>query len=54
MFFIDHLYPAARSYTTGLFQWYMKKIFEFAPDTIEYLEKHHSRIWYRCGFSENS
>jgi hypothetical protein len=32
----------------------MKKIFEFAPDTIEYLENHHSRLWYRCAFSENS
>ena len=52
--FTDHLYPAARNYTTGMFQWHMKKIFEFAPDTIEYLETHHSRIWYRCGFSENS
>ena len=52
--FTDHLYPAARNYTTGMFQWHMKKIFDFAPDTIEYLETHHSRIWYRCGFSENS
>lgn len=52
--FTDHLYPAARSYTQGLFQWHMKKIFEFAPQTIEYLENHHNRIWYRCGFSENS
>jgi len=52
--FTDHLYPAARSYATELFQWHMKKIFEFAPDTIEYLENHHNRIWYRCGFSENS
>ncbi|CAD6249714.1 unnamed protein product [Miscanthus lutarioriparius] len=32
----------------------MKKIFEFAPDAIEYLEEHHSRIWYRCAFSELS
>jgi hypothetical protein len=52
--FTDHLYPAARSYTQGLFQWHMKKIFEFAPDTIDYLEKNHSRLWYRCGFSEHS
>jgi hypothetical protein len=52
--FIDHLYPAARSYTIELFQWHMKKIFELAPETIEYLENHHDRIWYRCGFSENN
>jgi transposase-like protein len=52
--FTDHLYPAARSYTTGLLQWHMKKIFEFAPDTIEYLETHHNKIWYRYVFSENS
>ena len=30
--FTDHLYPAARSYTEGLFKWHMKKIAEFAPD----------------------
>jgi len=52
--FTNHLYPAARSYTTGMFQVHMKKIFQFAPDTVEYLETHHSRIWYKCGFSENS
>jgi hypothetical protein len=52
--FTDHMYPVARSYTTELFQWHMKQIFEFAPDTIEYLENHHSRIWSRCGFSKNS
>jgi hypothetical protein len=37
--FTDHLYPAAKSYTEGLFRWHMKKIFEFAPDAIHYLEK---------------
>ena len=52
--FTAHLYPAARSYTQGMFQWHMKKIFEFAPAAIEYLEQNHNRIWYRCGFSENS
>ena len=52
--FTDHLYPAARSYTEGMFRWHMKKFFEFAPDAIEYLEEHHSRIWYRCAFSELS
>ena len=50
----DHLYPAARSYTQGMFEWHMKKIFEFDPDTIDYLDQHHSRIWYRCAFSESS
>jgi hypothetical protein len=40
--FTDHLYPAARSYTEGLFRWHMKKIFEFAPNAIQYLEEHHS------------
>jgi CDGSH-type Zn-finger protein len=52
--FTDHLYHAARSYTQGLFQWHMKKIFEFALETIEYLETHHNRMWCRCGFSENN
>jgi len=37
-----------------MFRWHMKKIFEFAPDAIEYLEEHHSRIWYKCAFSELS
>ena len=32
----------------------MKKIFEIAPDAIDYLQEHHSRIWYRCGFFEQS
>lgn len=52
--FTAHLYPAARSYTQGMFEWHMKKIFEFDPDTIDYLDQHHSRIWYRCAFSESS
>ena len=52
--FTDHLYPAARSYTEGLFKWHMKKIAEFAPDAIDYLDEHHNKIWYRCGFSEKS
>ena len=32
----------------------MKKFFEFAPAAIDYLEENHSKIWYRCGFSEES
>ena len=52
--FTDHLYPAARSYTEGMFKWHMKKIFEIAPDAIDYFEEYHPRIWYRCGFSEQS
>ena len=35
--FTDHLYPAARSYTEGLFKWHMNKIFEFDPGAIKYL-----------------
>jgi hypothetical protein len=52
--FTDHLYPTARSYTEYMFRWHMKKIFEFAPAAIDYLEEHHGRIWYRSGFSEDS
>ena len=52
--FTDHLYPAARNYTEGMFRWHMKKIFEFAPATVDYLQEHHPRIWYRCDFSEES
>ena len=32
----------------------MQKIFDFALDTIEYLQDHHNRILYRCGFSKLS
>ena len=49
--FTEHLYPAARSYTEGLFRWHMKKIFEVAPDAIDFLEEHHNKLWYRSGFS---
>ena len=52
--FTTHLYPAARSYTEGLFKWHMQKIYDFAPDAIQYLQDYHNRIWYRCGFSELS
>ena len=52
--FTEHLYPAARSYTEGLFRWHMKKIFEVAPDAIDFLEEHHNKLWYRSGFSESS
>jgi hypothetical protein len=31
-----------------------EKIHDFAPDTIQYLQDHHNRVWYRCGFSEDS
>ena len=52
--FTEHLYPAARSYTEGLFKWHMQKIYNVAPNAIDYLEEFHSRIWYRSGFSEAS
>ena len=52
--FTDHLYPAARSYTDYMFKWHMKKIFVYAPEAIDYLQEHHGRIWYRCGFAEDS
>jgi len=35
--FTAHLYPAARSYTQGMFKWHMKFFFEFAPIAIEYM-----------------
>ncbi|XP_062179414.1 uncharacterized protein LOC133884024 [Phragmites australis] len=52
--FTQHLYPAARSYTGDGFRWHMQQIAETSPDAIGWLEKHHGRIWYRCGFSEES
>jgi len=50
----QHLYPAARSYTEDRFRWHMQQIYQASPDAIDYLQRHHSRIWYRCGFSELS
>ena len=50
----DHLYPAARSFTDSGFKYHMGKIYEANLKAIEYLEKHHNRLWYRCGFSESS
>ena len=52
--FTEHLYPAARSYTEGLFKWHIQQIYEFAPGAIDFLERYHGRIWYRCAFSEES
>ncbi|KAG8075418.1 hypothetical protein GUJ93_ZPchr0006g45379 [Zizania palustris] len=52
--FTQHLYPAARSYTQSQFRWHLGKIYEHCPNAIEYLETNHSRIWYRCAFSELS
>jgi hypothetical protein len=37
--FTDHLYHAERSYTEWLFRWHMNKIYEFAPDAIEYFDQ---------------
>ena len=31
----------------------MKKFFVYAPEAIDYLQEHHGRIWYRCGFAED-
>ena len=52
--FTDHLYPAARSSTEGLFRWHMQKIADFALDAINFLQQHHKLIWYSCGFLELS
>ena len=52
--FTEHLYPAARSYTEGLFKWHIQQIYEFAPGAIDFLERYHGRIWYRCAFLEES
>lgn len=52
--FIEHLYPAARSYAEDKFKWHMDKIFTVAPDAIDFLDTHHNRIWCRCAFYELS
>jgi hypothetical protein len=52
--YTDHLYPAARGFTEHKFRWHMQKIFEADPKAIEYLETHHNKICYRCGFGVDS
>jgi hypothetical protein len=52
--FTQHLYPAARSYTEDRFKWHLQQIAEHNPDAINWLQKNHGRLWYRCGFSEDS
>jgi hypothetical protein len=37
-----------------MFRWHMKKIYELAPDAVQFLQDHHPRIWYRSAFSELS
>lgn len=50
--FTLHLYPAARCFTEDGFRDHMQQIYNFCPEAIDYLDKHHSRIWYRSGFKE--
>ncbi|XP_044960337.1 uncharacterized protein LOC123411455 isoform X1 [Hordeum vulgare subsp. vulgare] len=52
--YTENLYPAARSFSHRKFMYHMKKIREANPTAIEYLEIHHNRLWYRCGFGEAS
>ena len=52
--FVDNLYSATRAYTEDRFKFHMAKIYGASPESIKYLEIHHPRIWYRCGFSEAS
>ena len=52
--FVDNLYPVARACTEDRFKFHMGKIYGASPEAIKYLEIHHPRIWYRCGFSEPS
>ena len=52
--FTDHLYPDARSYTENGFRYHMHEIFNTPPEAIEWLEKNHSKLWYRSGFGEKS
>lgn len=52
--FTQHLYSAARSYIEERFRWHLQQIYDHASDAIQYLETYHSRIWYRCEFTELS
>ncbi|KAK3157974.1 hypothetical protein QOZ80_2AG0131160 [Eleusine coracana subsp. coracana] len=52
--FVEHLYPAARSYTKDKFKWHIQQIDQFSPEAVAWLDKNHGRIWYRCGFSEDN
>ncbi|XP_048540850.1 uncharacterized protein LOC125520087 isoform X2 [Triticum urartu] len=49
-----NLYPVARPFSHRKFMHHMKKIQDANPAAIEYLDIHHNRLWYRCGFGEAS
>ncbi|XP_066160641.1 uncharacterized protein [Oryza sativa Japonica Group] len=50
----DHLYHVTKSYTKEGFKYHMGQIHVAKPEAIQFLEKHHSRIWYTCGFGEGN
>lgn len=50
----DHLYHVNKSYTKEGFKYHMGQIHVAKPEAIQFLEKHHSRIWYTCGFGEGN
>ncbi|KAM0836464.1 hypothetical protein ACQ4PT_062310 [Festuca glaucescens] len=52
--YTDNLYPAARTFSERKFMYHMNLIKEANPSAIEYLDMHHHRLWYRCGFGEAS
>ncbi|CAM0871430.1 unnamed protein product [Alopecurus aequalis] len=52
--YTDNLYPAARTFSERKFMHHMNIIKEANPAAIEYLDMHHHRLWYRCGFGEAS
>jgi hypothetical protein len=52
--YMDNMYPAARAFSERKFMHHMNIIKEGNPAAIEYLDMHHHRLWYRCGFGEAS
>jgi hypothetical protein len=50
--YTDNLYPVVRTFSERQFLHHMNIIKEANPAAIEYLDSHHHRLWYRCGFGE--
>ncbi|XP_039778346.1 uncharacterized protein LOC120645642 [Panicum virgatum] len=47
-----NMWPAARSYTTRKYKYFMDKVLAASPDVEKWLKAHYSFKWSRCQFSE--
>jgi transposase-like protein len=52
--FTNHMWPAAKAYTTEKYHYHLSEINEASPEAIAYLEKDHKQLLCRSKFSELS